>query len=81
MKHEVVDANFIDITINALARELPPIFARREVPKLLGGSIASGTLANLGKDGPPYIKRGRNAIYEKSTFLKWLKEWLNPSTS
>lgn len=76
MKDQSFDSNFIEKMFDTLEETLPPIFARREVPKLLGGSIATGTLANLGKDGPPYIRRGRNAIYEKTSFLEWLRRWL-----
>lgn len=66
-------ASLIDDAICALERELPAIFARHEIGRLLGGAIAPGTLANLGKEGPPYIFVGRNAVFEKASFLAWLR--------
>lgn len=67
----------IDEIITNLSKELPPVFARRDVPRFLGGSLAVGTLANLGKEkGPAYIRRGKHAIYEKNTFLTWYRSWL-----
>lgn len=65
--------------LTRLAKELPPVFARHAVPKLLGGAIAAGTLANLGKEeGPKYIKMGRNAVYERESFLAWLATRIKP---
>ncbi len=61
----------------SLESTLPVLFSRKEVPKLFGGCIAPGTLANLGiKNGPPYIRRGKHAIYEKESFLAWFRTWL-----
>lgn len=68
--------SFIKQCVESLRVVLPPIFARRVLPKYLGGVIAVGTIANLGKDGPPYIQQGRNAVYEKESFLQWLKVYL-----
>lgn len=62
-----------DLFIKKLKEELPTIFTRREVEKLLGGAIAAGTLANLGKNGPKYVFVNRNAVYEKESFLEWLR--------
>lgn len=58
--------------LESLEKNLPDVFARKEVGRLLGGAIAPGTLANLGKDGPDYFFINRNAVYEKRTFLDWL---------
>jgi hypothetical protein len=65
--------------INALKRSLPPIFARREVPRLLGGLLPVGTLANLGSAsaGPPYRIVKRHAVYEKDSFLSWFSTYLD----
>lgn len=67
---------FVAQCISALETSLPPIFARRAIPKYFGEAIALGTIANLGKDGPPYVQQGRNAIYEKRTFLEWFQLYL-----
>lgn len=70
-------AALVEAFIASLAQELPPVFARKDIPRFFGGSLAVGTLANLGpKLGPPYIRRGRHAIYEKSQFLSWYRSWL-----
>lgn len=70
------DDDRIQRIIQKLEESLPPIFTRTAVPKLLGGAIAAGTLANLGKDGPPYVRAGHHVIYEKLEFLEWFRVWL-----
>lgn len=70
------DDGRIQRIIQKLEESLPPIFTRTAVPKLLGGAIAAGTLANLGKDGPPYVRSGHHVIYEKGEFLEWFRAWL-----
>lgn len=67
------ETTIIDAALAGLEKELPAIFARHEVGRLLGGAIAPGTLANLGKEGPPYVFVGRNAVFEKASFIKWLR--------
>ncbi|ABB40197.1 hypothetical protein Dde_3403 [Oleidesulfovibrio alaskensis G20] len=68
----------IDRAIETLSRELPPVFCRKDVPKLLGNIIAAGTLANIDsrKQGPPRIKLKRNTAYERTSFLIWLKSYM-----
>lgn len=61
----------------ALEKSLPPVFARKDIPRFFGGSLAVGTIANLGKAGPPYVRRGRHAIYERTAFLAWYRSWLS----
>lgn len=70
------DVGRVHQIIEKLEESLPPIFTRSAVPKLLGGAIAAGTLANLGKAGPPYIRSGHHVIYEKGEFLVWFRGWL-----
>ena len=65
-----------DTMVLALEKSLPPVFACKEIPRFLGGSLAVGTIANLGKAGPPYVRRGRHAIYERTAFLTWYRSWL-----
>lgn len=60
----------ISIKLN-LEKSLPPVFARRAIPKLFGDSLTVGTLANLGKNGPPFVRQGRHAVYERESFLAW----------
>ncbi|MCB6543265.1 hypothetical protein LI168_14195 [Desulfovibrio desulfuricans] len=66
--------------VSALEKSLPPVFARKDIPRFLGGSLAVGTIANLGKAGPPYVRRGRHAIYERDAFLAWYRSWLAGGT-
>ena len=42
---------FINNTVNTLREAIPIIFRRKDIPKLFGGCLAVGTLANLGKMG------------------------------
>ena len=65
----------------ALEKALPPVFARKDIPRFFGGSLAVGTIANLGKAGPPYVRRGRHAIYERAAFLVWYRSWLAGETN
>ncbi len=71
--------SFTGMVIQKLRDSLPAVFSRREVPKLLGGAIATGTLANLGKEGPQYLIINKNAVYEKDTFLEWLSKKIKES--
>lgn len=67
----------VESMCQGLQKSLPAVFARTSVPELFGKCLAVGTLANLGSEnGPPYIRRGKHAIYEKKSFLKWFEQWL-----
>ena len=71
------DEQFLSTMLEKLRISMPPIIARKELPKYLGGMISVGTLANMGrKDGPPYRRCSRNAVYERDSFLEWLKAWM-----
>lgn len=65
-----LDDILIEAAITGLQASMPAVFARREIPKYVGGPLTVGTLANLGKDGPPYFLVNKHATYEKSPFLK-----------
>jgi hypothetical protein len=58
-----------------LEQTLPPIFARTEVPRLLGGLISAGRLANLDSlgQGPRMIKLGRKVGYIRADFIAWMR--------
>ena len=66
------EETFSSYIIKKLHEELPVVFSRSEIAKLLGGTISAGTLANLGKKGPKYVLIENKAIYERTTFLEWL---------
>lgn len=61
--------------IKKLENELPVIFGRKAVPDLIPGIFSPQTLSNLTsqKKGPPTIKVGRKACYERESFCKWLE--------
>lgn len=54
---------------------LPPILSRVEVPRLTGGLISAGRLANLDclGLGPRTIKVGRKVGYIRSDFVAWMR--------
>lgn len=59
-----------------LERLLPPVVARTSVPKLLGGLISVGRLANLDSEGrgPRRIKLGRKTGYLRSDLIAWMRQ-------
>jgi len=56
-------------------KELPPNFALKELPKLLPGVVAVGTVHNSlsAKAGPPHQKLNGKVILERDSFLDWLQ--------
>lgn len=58
-----------------LERTLPPVISRSDVPRLLGGLISAGRLANLDclGLGPPRINLGRKVGYPRTSFLAWMR--------
>lgn len=65
-----------------LSSELPPVVARAAVPKLLGGLVSAGTLANedsagTGPAGRFYL--GKKAAYEREALVAWLRDRLSAS--
>lgn len=73
-KNISVSYTFTDTVFKQLENELPPVFARKAVGELLGQAVCAGTLANLGDQGPPFIRIGRHAVYERASFLTWLRK-------
>ena len=61
--------------LKKLSEKLPPVFARTEIRKLLGGIISPGYLANLDSAGlgPPRVRIGpRKVGYHREPFIEWL---------
>jgi len=58
-----------------LEKTLPPIIARTEVPRLTGGLISAGHLANLDCEGkgPRKIRVGRKVGYTRADFIAWMR--------
>ncbi|GAB7081873.1 hypothetical protein [Megalodesulfovibrio paquesii] len=63
--------------IHTLTNNLPPIIARKEVGKFLGGIIAPQTLSNADAagEGPEVAYRvGRSVAYRTESLVKWIVE-------
>ena len=74
------DDALIEAAIAGLESTMPAVIARREIPKYVGGTLSVGTLANLGKDGPPYFLVNKHATYEKKSFLEWYRAQVRKSS-
>lgn len=60
-----------------LENNLPAVFSRQEAAKQLGYAISAKTLSNLDAKGLGPSKKlriGGKVVYEKESFLDWLKE-------
>lgn len=74
------DANDSSFFISAVAKMLPPVFARHKLTELTGGLVNSRTISNLQSknEGPPAVKfKGRVGL-EKESFLIWLETRVSP---
>lgn len=61
--------------VQTLTCALPPVIARKEVARFLGGIVASKTLANADTsgDGPEVAyKVGRSVAYRTDSLVAWL---------
>ena len=69
--------------VEILEPVLPDTFTRRSLSKWLHGYLTPGHIANLNSQGlgPKYVRVGRNAVYTKSSFLKWLKAYLSKTAA
>lgn len=64
------------IDLSSLRENLPPVVARKNIDRYLGGLISSGYLANLDSEGlgPRRIQCGRNVGYLREDLVDWLEE-------
>ena len=69
MRNETADLSY-------LLDELPPVVARKEVRRLLGGMVHPRTLANLDSlgEGPKRFYLGRAVVYKREDLVAWLEE-------
>jgi hypothetical protein len=61
--------------LDLLAGELPPVIARKDVDRFLGGLVTRKTLANADArgEGPEVAYAvGRNVVYRREDLLEWL---------
>jgi hypothetical protein len=61
--------------LDALRRELPPVFTRKLASRLTGGYLSVGGFANLDcrNEGPGGVRVKKTILYEKEAFLEWLE--------
>ena len=65
--------------IEALLADLPPVIARKQIDKFLGGVVAAQTLANADGhgEGPEIAYRiGRSVVYKTESLLRWIVQHL-----
>ena len=67
---------YVQVLIDRLRLELPPVFPRKTASKMTGGYLATGTLANLDSkgEGPGGVRTGKSVLYEREAFLSWLEK-------
>lgn len=72
--------NYKKAQLAKLEKNLPPVVARKDIDKYLGGLISSGYLANLDSEGvgPESIKSKsqRRVAYLREDLIAWLDTWL-----
>lgn len=68
-----------EMQLSLLENNLPPVIARKDITKYLGGLISRGYLANLDSQGrgPRSIKTGRRVAYLREDLIAWLATWLH----
>jgi hypothetical protein len=69
---------YVNNIFSQLEKNLPPLFCRKEATRLLGGLFSANSLRNLDsqKKGPGNkIKIGKKVMYEKDSFLNWLRNY------
>jgi hypothetical protein len=65
----------INLYLEDLSKDLPPVIARHSVGKYFGGAISPKTLANADSKGEGPIGRfkiGRTVVYPTINLLRWL---------
>jgi len=64
----------VQVDLAELLKTLPPMIARKDIDRYLGGIISKGYLANLDSKGagPPKVKIGKNIGYLRRHLVEWL---------
>lgn len=71
-----------EIVMDAIEQSLPPFFSRDEAAKHLSGILTKKSLANLDSSGhgiPDRVKIGKRIVYERSSFMNWLRDYSQAS--
>ena len=64
--------------VEKISESLPPIFTRSVAVSNLGGLLGAKTLANIdnkGKGPSSKIRMGKKVLYERDSFIDWLKQY------
>ena len=64
--------------VEKISESLPPIFTRSVAVSNLGGLLGAKTLANIdnkGKGPTSKIRMGKKVLYERDSFIEWLKQY------
>ena len=72
-KNELID---VELLLQTLEQECPPIVTRRKASELLGNSVAVRTWANLKSmgSGPKSLRFGKSEIFSREALLEWVRE-------
>ena len=73
----------IELFMGNLERNLPLVFDRDTATRMLGGILGKKTLANADSagNGPAVkLKIGKKVMYEKASFMEWLKSKIRADT-
>ncbi len=62
---------------SSLEQNLPAFFTRRESVKHLGGLFTAKSLSNIdsANNGAPKQLMGKKIVYEKYSFIQWLRNY------
>lgn len=65
--------------LESLKNSLPPVIARAEIGKYLGGMLSSRYLQNLDAEGkgPAKVRFGGKVGYLRDDLIRWLEERSN----
>jgi hypothetical protein len=64
--------------VERISESLPPIFTRSVAVSNLGGLLGAKTLANIdnrGQGPTSKIRMGKKVLYERESFIEWLKQY------
>lgn len=70
------------MVMDAIEQALPPFFSRDEVANHLSGILTKKSLANIECSGRGVAERakiGKRIVYERSSFMCWLREYSKES--
>lgn len=71
-----VAENAVMANLDQLRKTLPPVIARCQIDRYLGGLVARGSMQNLDSEGrgPRKIRMGKKVAYLREDLVSWLEE-------